>query len=217
MWHMMSGNLKKLHHYIKELVTTLNIAGPQTPFPWRTGTPPQPSSPACPCPPHQSPFETSGLSSRVFLVQGRGYLVSFLLFWWAGQAFFCSAVARNIAGPPLRAPVRRASWAPELVGLWSTVQWWSQILENVVFFTIEKDHRILWENPAYVAIVDHQNNLSLRNMHSWKFVLILQWEKCFYFTVGIFLFFSGKIRFVMKPFLRLALQLSQDFPDVLRL
>ena len=80
MWHMMSGNLKKLHHYIKELVTTLNIAGPQTPFPWRTGTPPQPSSPACPCPPHQSPFETSGLSSRVFLVQGRGYLVSFLLF-----------------------------------------------------------------------------------------------------------------------------------------
>ena len=58
------------------------------------------------------------------------------------------------------------------------------------FFTIEKDHRILWENPAYVAIVDHQNNFSLRNMHSWKFFLILQWEKCFYFTVGNFFIFQ---------------------------
>ena len=103
---------------------------------WRTGTRHQPSSQACPCPPIPSQFETSGLSSRVFLGRGQGYLVGSTDF--VNQTF-----VRNIPGPPLRAPVRRTQWAPELVWPWLTFKndlsiWKGRGLWCVV---------VQWENP----------------------------------------------------------------------
>ena len=157
--------------------------GPPMPSLWRTGTRHQPSSQACPCPPIPSQFETSGLSSRVFLGRGQGYLVGSTDL--VNQTF-----VRNIPGPPLRAPVRRTQWAPELVWPWLTFKndlsmWKGRGLWCVV---------VQWENPwLSFSII----KIILKN--------------------NVFIMCSGRTRCAMKPLLQLALPLCQDFQDVLRL